>query len=176
MASGISNLGMNSMEIQQRPAHYGGLISILKARRKNTLDIKSFVPGHGPMGKPAAFDKLIAYLWWLLRKVDVAIRLGLTSTTAIEAITLDTLSRVTVQSGLASQFVKQQFSSLECFVDLSGIGQGTRSPLANRAELRRGVLVHSNNLIELRNRLTVPRLARACRRRNICRRCQHKSP
>lgn len=40
------------------------------------------------MGKPAAFNKLIAYLWWLSREVDEAIRLGLTSTAAI-AITLD---------------------------------------------------------------------------------------
>lgn len=70
-------------ELHGNPAASGALwrplISILKARRKNALDIKNFVPGHGPMGKPGAFDKLIAYLWWLLRKVDEAIRLGLTS-------------------------------------------------------------------------------------------------
>lgn len=59
------------------------------AKCKNKLDIKRIVPGHGPMGKPEAFGHLIAYLWWLLREVDEAVRLGLTSTAAIEAITLD---------------------------------------------------------------------------------------
>ena len=59
------------------------------ARCKTALDIKTIVPGHGPMGTPEAFDKLIAYLWWLLSEVDEAIRLRLTSTAAIEAITLD---------------------------------------------------------------------------------------
>ncbi|MBV8673509.1 MAG: hypothetical protein JOZ33_08755 [Acidobacteriaceae bacterium] len=41
------------------------------------------------MGKPAAFDKLIAYLWWLLREVEEAFRLGLSETAAIETIKLD---------------------------------------------------------------------------------------
>jgi hypothetical protein len=41
------------------------------------------------MGKGEAFDRLISYLWWLLRKVDEARRLGLTETAAIEAISLD---------------------------------------------------------------------------------------
>ena len=59
------------------------------ARCKDRLDIQRIVPGHGPMGKPEAFDRLIAYLWWLLREIDQAVRLGWTSTPAIEAITLD---------------------------------------------------------------------------------------
>jgi hypothetical protein len=89
--------------------------------------MKTIVPGYGLMGRPEAFDELIAYLWWLLRQVDEAIRLGLRSTGPIETITGLTFFRVTVQSGLASQFVNQELSSLECFVDLSGVGQGTRS-------------------------------------------------
>jgi hypothetical protein len=40
------------------------------------------------MGKPVAIDLLISYLWWLLREVDEAIRLGLTRDAAIEVITL----------------------------------------------------------------------------------------
>jgi cyclase len=59
------------------------------ARCKNKLEIKRIIPGHGPMGTSAAFDKLIAYLWWLLREVDEALRLGLTSTAAVEAISLE---------------------------------------------------------------------------------------
>lgn len=51
-------------------------------------EIKKFVPGHGPMGKLEAIDRLIDYPWWLLREVDEAIRLGLTRDAAIEAITL----------------------------------------------------------------------------------------
>src|SRR5689334_6054810 len=59
------------------------------ARAKNQLDIKRIIPGHGPMGQPLAFNHLIAYLWWLLREVDEAVRLGLTEVAAVEAITLD---------------------------------------------------------------------------------------
>lgn len=58
------------------------------ARCKSKLDIKRIVPGHGPIGKPEEIDHLINYLWWLLREVDEAIRLGLTRDAAIEAITL----------------------------------------------------------------------------------------
>ena len=75
----------NTMLLEGGPRQY---IDTL-ARCKNNLDIKHIVPGHGPFGKPQAFDHLIAYLWWLLREVDEAVRLGLTSTGAIEAITLD---------------------------------------------------------------------------------------
>ncbi len=53
------------------------------------LRIRRIVPGHGPLGHAAAFDHLIGYLWWLLREVDAAIRLGLTSAAAAEAIVLD---------------------------------------------------------------------------------------
>ena len=58
------------------------------AHCKSKLDIKRIAPGHGPMGEPEAIDHLINYLWWLLREVDEAIRLGLTRDAAIEAITL----------------------------------------------------------------------------------------
>jgi cyclase len=59
------------------------------ARCKNKLDIQRIVPGHGPMGKGEAFDRLIACPWWLLKEVDEALRLGLTDTAAIEPISLD---------------------------------------------------------------------------------------
>lgn len=75
----------NAMLLESGPREY---IDTL-ARCKNRLEISRIVPGHGPMGKPEAFDNLIAYLWWLLREVDQAVRLGLSSTAAIEAITLD---------------------------------------------------------------------------------------
>jgi len=75
----------NTMLLEGGPREY---IDTL-ARCKNKLDIKRIIPGHGPMGKPPAFDNLISHLWWLLREVDEALRLGLTSTAAIEAITLD---------------------------------------------------------------------------------------
>ena len=74
------------------------------------------------MGRPEAFDELIAYLWWLLRPVDEAIRLGLRGTGGHRNNYAGLMfSRVTVQSGLASQFVNQELSSLEYFVDLSGV-------------------------------------------------------
>ncbi|HTD54187.1 MAG TPA: MBL fold metallo-hydrolase [Silvibacterium sp.] len=75
----------NTMLLEGGPREYLDTL----ARCKNRLEIRRIVPGHGPMGGPAAFDKLIAYLWWLLREVDEALRLGLTETAAIEAITLD---------------------------------------------------------------------------------------
>ena len=59
------------------------------ARCKTTLEIEQIVPGHGPLGRPAAFDHLIAYLWWLLREVDDAVRVGLSSRATVEAVTLD---------------------------------------------------------------------------------------
>jgi cyclase len=74
----------NTMLLEGGPRGY---IDTL-ARCKNKLDIKRIVPGHGPMGKPEAIDNLIAYLWWLLREVDQAIRLGLSAEAAVEAITL----------------------------------------------------------------------------------------
>jgi cyclase len=75
----------NTMLLEGGPREY---IDTL-ARAKNALEIKRIIPGHGPMGHAEAFDKLIAYLWWLLREVDDALRLGLGCTAAIEAITLD---------------------------------------------------------------------------------------
>jgi cyclase len=80
----------NTMLLEGGPREYIAML----ARCKNRLDIKRIIPGHGPMGMPAAFGKLIACLWWLLREVDEALRLGLSSTAAIEAITLDKRSLV----------------------------------------------------------------------------------
>jgi len=59
------------------------------AHCKKALDVKCIIPGHGPMGGRAAFDKSIAYLWSRLREVDEAIGLGLTRAAAIEAISPD---------------------------------------------------------------------------------------
>ena len=81
----ISNERVTTMLLEGGPREY--IDSLAKC--KNTLDIKRIVPGHGPIGKTSAFDHLIAYLWWLLREVDMAVRLGLTSDAAVEAITLD---------------------------------------------------------------------------------------
>jgi cyclase len=75
----------NTMLLEGGPREY---IDTL-ARCKDKLQIKRIVPGHGPMGKLEAFDKLIAYLWWLLKEVDEALRLGLSETAAVEVITLD---------------------------------------------------------------------------------------
>lgn len=81
----LSNEHVRTMLLEGGPREY---INTL-ARCKSTLDVKRIIPGHGPMGRPEAFDNLIAYLWWLLREVDEAVRLGLTSAAAVEAITLD---------------------------------------------------------------------------------------
>lgn len=75
----------NTMLLEGGPREY---IDTL-ARCKNKLEIKRIIPGHGPMGTSAAIDKLIAYLWWLLREVDEALRLGLSRVAAVEAISLD---------------------------------------------------------------------------------------
>jgi cyclase len=81
----VSNERVSTMLLEGGPREY---IDTL-ARCKNKLDIKHIVPGHSPMGNREAFDHLIAYLWWLLREVDEAVRVGLTSAAAVEAITLD---------------------------------------------------------------------------------------
>ena len=57
------------------------------AKCKNKLDIERIVPGHGLLGKPETFIHLIAYLWWLLREVDEAVRLGLNIAAAIKSVT-----------------------------------------------------------------------------------------
>jgi cyclase len=75
----------NTMLLEGGPREY---IDTL-ARCRSKLEIARIVPGHGPMGTSAAFDRLVAYLWWLLREVDEALRLGLSSTAAVEAIALD---------------------------------------------------------------------------------------
>lgn len=75
----------NTMLLEGGPRQY---IDTL-ARCKNTLDISRIIPGHGPMGKAEAFVRLTAYLWWLLREVSEAVRLGLSSRAAVEAIAFD---------------------------------------------------------------------------------------
>lgn len=75
----------NTMLLEGGPREY---IDTL-ARFKNKLELDRIIPGHGPMGTSAAVNKLIAYLWWLLREVDEALRLGLSSAAAVEAISLD---------------------------------------------------------------------------------------
>lgn len=86
----ISNDRVSTMLLECGPREY---IDTL-ARFKNTLDVNRVIPGHGPMGTGAAFDYLIAYLWWLMREVESALRLGLTSAAAVEAIKLDKQFRV----------------------------------------------------------------------------------
>jgi cyclase len=81
----ISNERVSTMLLKGGPREY---IDTL-ARCKNELDLERIVPGHGPLGKPVTFDHLIAYLWWLLREVDEALRLGLSSRAAVEAVTLN---------------------------------------------------------------------------------------
>jgi cyclase len=81
----LSNEHITTMLLEAGPREYLDTL----ARCKNTLEVERIVPGHGPLGKPAAFDHLIAYLWWLLREVDDAVRLGLSSHAVVEAVTLD---------------------------------------------------------------------------------------
>lgn len=42
------------------------------ARCKATLEIRTIVPGHGPLGKSVALDRTIQYLWALLQDVKKA--------------------------------------------------------------------------------------------------------
>jgi cyclase len=81
----LSNQRFTTMLLEGGPRPY---IDTL-ARFKNQLALRRIVPGHGPIGSAAAVDHLIAYLWWLLREVDVAVRLGLTADAAVEALPLD---------------------------------------------------------------------------------------
>jgi hypothetical protein len=73
------------MEIQERAANYKGPnldpTGVRFRRRRLGSDLCALMASR--------FDHLIAYLWWLLREVDTAVRLGLTSDAAVEAITLD---------------------------------------------------------------------------------------
>jgi hypothetical protein len=59
------------------------------------------------------------YLWWLLREVDVAVRLGLTADAAMEALPLD---KKFMESRLspAARVNPLLRNSLECVVDVSG--------------------------------------------------------
>ena len=76
----LSNERVSTMLLEGGPREY---IHTL-AKCKNKLDIERIVPGHGLLGKPEAHH-LIAYLWWLLREADEAVRLGLSSAAAIQS-------------------------------------------------------------------------------------------
>jgi cyclase len=56
------------------------------AKVKATLDIRTIVPGHGPLGKPSSFERTIKYLWTLLQDVTAAYEAGLTVEAAVEAV------------------------------------------------------------------------------------------
>jgi EmrB/QacA subfamily drug resistance transporter len=58
------------------------------ARFKNTLDVATIVPGHGPLAGPQALDRLMAYLRWLLGEVRQAMDLHLTALATIETVHL----------------------------------------------------------------------------------------
>ncbi len=82
----VSNEHVTTMLLECGPRDY---IDSL-ARCANTLsNLERIVPGHGPIGKPAAIPHLIDYLWWLLREVDDAMRLRLSCAAAVEAVALD---------------------------------------------------------------------------------------
>jgi cyclase len=58
------------------------------ARCKASLDIETIIPGHGPLGKPIAFDRTIQYLWALLQDVSKAVDFGLSAEAALETVRL----------------------------------------------------------------------------------------
>lgn len=58
------------------------------AKFKNTLDVKTIVPGHGPFGSAKSLDRMMEYLRWLAEAVDRASRLGLSVDAAVETVTL----------------------------------------------------------------------------------------
>lgn len=58
------------------------------ARFKSTLDVKTVVPGHGPLADARALDAWMAYLRELLEAVTGAPRLGLSALATVESVTL----------------------------------------------------------------------------------------
>lgn len=80
----IGNERLIIMLLEAGPREYMDTL----ARAKAALDIKTIVPGHGPLGKPVSFDRTIAYLWGLLQDVTAAFEAGLSAEAAVEAVRL----------------------------------------------------------------------------------------
>jgi cyclase len=78
----VGNQRLLPMLLEVGPAPY---IETL-ARCKAMLDIKTIVPGHGPLGKPIALDRTIQYLWALLQDVTAAMEFGLSAEAAVETV------------------------------------------------------------------------------------------
>jgi cyclase len=58
------------------------------ARFKSTLEVKTVVPGHGPLADARALDAWMAYLRELLEAVTRARRLGLSALATVESVPL----------------------------------------------------------------------------------------
>lgn len=80
----IGNEHLIIMLLESGPHEYINTLARVKAR----LDIRTIVPGHGPLGKPVSFDRTIAYLWRLLQDVTLAYDAGLSAEAAVEAVRL----------------------------------------------------------------------------------------
>jgi cyclase len=80
----VSNQRALTMLLEIPPGPY---IDTL-ARFKQTLDVATIVPGHGPLAHPQALDRLMAYLRWLLGEVRQAMDLGLSALATVETIRL----------------------------------------------------------------------------------------
>jgi len=80
----VSNQRIIPMLLEISPLQY---IDTL-ARCKAALDIRTIVPGHGPLGKPVAFERTMRYLWALYQDVKAAFDAGLSAEGAVDAIAL----------------------------------------------------------------------------------------
>jgi cyclase len=78
----VSNQRIIPMLLEVSPLEY---IDTL-ARCKAALDIRTIVPGHGPLGKPVAFERTMHYLWALYQDVKAAFDAGLTAAGAVDAV------------------------------------------------------------------------------------------
>jgi cyclase len=80
----VSNQRALTMLLEIPPGPY---IDTL-ARFKQTLDVATIVPGHGPLANPRTLDRLMAYLRWLLGEVRQAMDLGLSPLATVETVRL----------------------------------------------------------------------------------------
>jgi cyclase len=80
----VSNERIIPMLLEIGPLEY---IDTL-ARCKAALDIRTIVPGHGPLGTPIAFEHTMRYLWTLYQDVKAAFDAGLSAEGAVDAVAL----------------------------------------------------------------------------------------
>jgi cyclase len=80
----VSNQRIIPMLLEISPLKY---IETL-ARCKAAIDVHTIIPGHGPLGKPVAFDRTMHYLWALYQDVQAAFNAGLSADAAVDAVAL----------------------------------------------------------------------------------------